>query len=97
MKALCLESDGANRNAVQSNLARRSMQSARDRGGERVVAIQEITARWFTFLDESRRYFVPRLTHAGVLLTMAVDDLEKTRFFTSAELQGQWVYPSCDD
>jgi hypothetical protein len=61
------------------------------------VAIQEITARWFTFLDESRRYFVPRLTHAGVLLTMAVDDLEKTRFFTSAELQGQWVYPSCDD
>jgi hypothetical protein len=56
-------------------------------------AIKEITAGWFTFLDEAWRHFVPRLTAAGVLLTISVNDVEKTRFYDKDEHRGWWVYP----
>jgi hypothetical protein len=56
-------------------------------------AIKEITAGWFTFLDEAWRHFVPRLTEAGVLVIMSVNEPEKTRFCDKDELRGWWVYP----
>lgn len=56
-------------------------------------ALQEITAGWYSFLDCACHHFVPRLTKAGVILTMSVNDLEETRYVNCRELQGLWVYP----
>jgi hypothetical protein len=61
--------------------------------GNVFAALREITTGWFTFLDEAWRHFVPRLTGAGVLLTMSVNDVEKTCFFDTDQLRGLWVYP----
>ncbi len=58
-------------------------------------ALQEITTGWYAFLDCAWHHFVPRLTQAGVLLTMSVNDEEKTRWVNcrEAELRNLWVYP----
>ena len=58
-------------------------------------ALQEVTAGWCAFLDAAWHHFVSRLTDAGVLLTMSVNDLEKTRYFgcSEGEARGLWVYP----
>lgn len=58
-------------------------------------ALQEITAGWYAFLDAAWHLFVPRLTETGVLLTMSVNDLERTRYFDcgAGEARGLWVYP----
>ena len=56
-------------------------------------ALQKITAGWFAFLNEAWSHFVPRLTEVGVLRTLSVNKVEKTRFFDIDELRGLWVYP----
>jgi hypothetical protein len=58
-------------------------------------ALREITAGWYAFLDCAWHHFVPRLTHAGVLLTMSVNDEEKTRWVNcrEAEPRDLWVFP----
>jgi hypothetical protein len=59
------------------------------------VALQEITAGWFTFLDQVWSHFVPRLTRDGVLSTLAVEELEKTRWIDLEDCGSPWVYPIC--
>jgi len=58
-------------------------------------ALEEITAGWFAFLDAAWRHFVPHLNQAGILLTLSINDLEKTRYFdcSQGEAKGLWVYP----
>jgi hypothetical protein len=58
-------------------------------------ALQTITAGWFMFLDAAWHHFVPRLREAGVLETLSVSDLDKTRWkdCRERELQSLWAYP----
>jgi hypothetical protein len=59
-------------------------------------ALQEITAGWYAFLDAALYHFAPRLAGAGVLSTMSVNDMEKTRYLdcSEGEARGLWVYPA---